>query len=93
MIASTLDAGRQKIAALPTSVRFSLLISFLLSALFLFLIFPQTFIVVTIITPMVIVIGIFLIYAMAYILLTLIKIALGVITFILLFIGLSHLLF
>lgn len=93
MIANTLDAGRQKIAEQPTSVRLSLLIGFLLTAFFLFLIFPQTFLVVTIITPIAIVIGVFMIYAMAYILLTFIKITLGGIAFVLLFIGLSNLLF
>lgn len=93
MIAITLEAGRQKIAEQPTIVRLSLLIGFLLTVLFLFLIFPQTFLAVTIITPIAIVVGVFMLYAMAYILLTFIKMALGVIACVLLFIGLSNLLF
>lgn len=93
VITDALDAGKQKIATQPVVVRFSLLIIFLLTVFLLFVLFPMTFLTVTVAGPIALVVGIFMVYVMAYILLTFVKIALGVIAFVLLFIGLSNLLF
>lgn len=92
-VADAFDAGKQKIATQPIGVRLSLLIVFLLTVFLLFVLFPMTFLTVTIAVPIAVVIGIFLIHAMAYILFSFLKIAFGVIAFVLLFIGLSNLLF
>lgn len=88
-----LDKGKQKIAEQPLGIRFSLLIGFLLIVLLLFLIFPQTFIVITIIAPIALALGIAIVYTMARILIGLITITICITAFVLLFIGLSNLLF
>lgn len=88
-----LDKGKQKIAEQPIGIRFSLFIGFLLIVLLLFLIFPQTFIVVTIIAPIALALGIAIIYTMARILIGLITITICITAFVLFFIGLSSLLF
>lgn len=92
-ITDALDAGKQKIAAQPVGVRFSLLILFLLTVFLLFVLFPMTFLTVTVAGPIAFFVVIFMVHAMAYIVMTFIKFALGAIAFVLLFIGLSNLLF